>query len=459
MQIDLIKAHMQSVKNIFFIGIGGVSMASLARILTRRGYVVSGSDRSASAATAALAAEGIEVFIGHDAAHLGQSEVVVFTAAIPESNAELKAARERGLLVLTRGELLGWLMLGYEKRIGIAGTHGKSTTTSMAAMILMAAKVDPTILSGANLDAMGGAYRLGGEEYFLFEACEYKDSFLSFFPSTAVIGNVELDHVDYFGTFDRMKESFAAYLSGASVGILNADDPDCIAQADAYAGKVVTFGIDQAADYRAKAVVFTETGAMFRLVVRGKTAGTIQLRVPGRHNVLNALAAAAATMENGIDFLSVKTGLCTFGGASRRFDLKGYLHGNVPVYDDYAHHPTEIRATLGAAKEMGKRVVCLFQSHTYSRTAALFDDFVSSLSLADVLILVPIYAAREVNTFGIDETDLGAKIEGAMVASSLQKGAKMLGAQVREGDLVLLMGAGDVASVSGMLELVKKCEV
>ncbi len=458
MNIDSISALMQRARRVHLIGIGGVSMSSLAQILHTRHYTVSGSDRTAGAVTDRLLADGIDVKIGHDASYIDGADVIVYTAAIPASNPELSAASAKSIPTLTRGELLGWLMLGYRLRIGVAGTHGKSTTTSMLAMILLAAKVDPTVISGANLPEMGGSYRLGREEYFLFEACEYKDSFLSFFPTTAVIGNVELDHVDYFGTLARMKQSFSAYLSRARIGVLNADDPDCISLARDAAGQIVTFGIDSAADYRAEELRYGDT-TVFTLTVRGVKMGCITLTVPGRHNVLNALSACAAAMENGIGFDAVKNGLAAFKGASRRFDLRGYLPNAVPVYDDYAHHPSEIQATLTAAKATGRRVVCVFQPHTYSRTAALFEGFVHALSLADVLLLCPIYAAREVNTFGVRIEDLAERIDGALALTSLSDAPGALEKVLGEGDLVLLMGAGDVCTIASMLPLTQKCEV
>ncbi len=451
MKKEPISQRMAEAKCVHFIGIGGISMSALAEILIGKGYAVQGSDRTESGMTKRLCARGAKIFCGHRAENIDGADVIVYTAAIPDENSELCAAREDGIPAFTRAELLGWLMLNYQRRIGVAGTHGKSTTTSMLAMILLEARVDPTVVSGAMLDVMDGAYRVGGEEYFLFEACEYKDSFLSFYPSTAVIGNIELDHTDYFPSLAVMEQSFAAYLSAAQIGVLNADDTSIPRAAQTFEGKRVTFGVNAPdADYRAEAIAFDGHGSSFDLICRGELLGRITLRVPGMHNVYNALAAAAGAMENGVSFAAVKAGLAAFGGASRRFEYRGTLCG-AEVYDDYAHHPTEIRATLSAAKSMGKRVVCVFQPHTYSRTAELFDDFVSALSLADVLILADIYAAREVNTYGITIETLAEKIPGARCGGPLTQIAQTLRAEAGENDLILVMGAGDIVNLSAML--------
>lgn len=457
MNISEIKHVMEHAKAVHLIGVGGVSMSSLAEILMQMGYAVSGSDKTKSAVTERLSSSGIRVRIGHDAAHILGSDVIVYTAAVPRENPELRAAREAGMPILTRGELLGWLMLGYERRIGVAGTHGKSTTTSMLAVILMGAQVDPTVISGANLAEMGGAYRIGGKSYFLFEACEYKDSFLSFYPTTAVIGNVELDHTDYFPNLARMEESFRTYLSIAQIGILNADDPAVARVAEGFAGRAVTFGLGENADYRAENIKLDGLFTEFDLIHHARMLGRIHLRVPGMHNVCNALSAAAAAMENGIDFEAVKEGLARFGGAGRRFDYCGML-GGAPVYNDYAHHPTEIRATLTAAKTMGKRVVCVFQPHTFARTHELFDGFAQALSLADRLYLADIYAAREENLWGVSSKQLADAIPGARCPGDFSAIAEQLRREVGEGDLLLIMGAGDIISLASLLPLKAMCE-
>lgn len=457
MEIATIQSVMASAKRVHLIGIGGVSMSSLAKILRQLGFAVSGSDKNDSAVIRSLREGGILVHLGHAAEHVQGADAVVYTAAIPDANPELMAAKEGGIPLLSRGELLGWLMLGYERRIGIAGTHGKSTTTSMTAMILMEAETDPTVLNGADFPQMGGSYRIGQRQYFLFEACEYKDSFLSFYPTTAVIGNVELDHTDYFSSVAQMESSFRRYLSVGSIGILNADDPACMRVMQGYAGKSVTFGVTNHADYRAEQLLLSGTGACFRLVVRGRTSGEITLHVPGRHNVYNALAACAAAMENGVAFEAVQRGLEKFQGARRRFDFRGRLNG-APVYDDYAHHPSEIRATLSAAKAMGKRVVCVFQPHTFARTYELFDGFVQALSLADRLYLADIYAAREANQWGITSQKLADAIPGASCPGDFGKIAQQLQKTVGSDDLVLIMGAGDVIQITGLLPLQKECE-
>ena len=450
-------AILDQIKNIHFIGIGGVSMSSLAQILFKRGYAVSGSDRSSSAVLDNMSMMGIRIDHGHDAENVGMAQAVVYTAAIPDGNPELCEARKRGIPIFTRAELLGWLMLDYRLRIGVAGTHGKSTTTSMLAMILMKADVNPTVLSGADLAAMGGSYRIGGDEYFLFEACEYKDSFLSFCPTTAIIGNVELDHTDYFPSLAAMERSFSTYLRGSEIAVINANDEAAMRTGKDYDGRIVTFGIDADAAYRAERITYNGLRCYFVLSVRGEKKGSISLSVPGRHNVLNALAACAAAMENGISFEDVSAGLALFAGAGRRFDFAGMLNG-APVYDDYAHHPSEIRATLEAAKAMDRRVVCVFQPHTFSRTHELFDDFVRALSAADLLCIAEIFAAREENRWNVSSSKLAAAIDGAICLSDFDAIASWLMREVRENDLVLIMGAGDVNRLTRMLNLTSKCE-
>lgn len=451
--IETIKEIMSRAKNIHFIGIGGVSMSSLAEILLKMGYRVSGSDRVKSEVTARLAAEGIRIYCGHAAEQIEGADAIIYTAAIPENNPELFSAKETGLPTIGRAELLGWLMQGYQIRIGVAGTHGKSTTTSMLAMILMAANTDPTVLNGATLPVLHGSYRIGGFEYFLFEACEYKDSFLSFYPTTAVIGNIELDHVDYFPALERMEESFSRYLNTSTIGILNADDPAVRRVAQTYPGKSVWFGTSPNADYRAEKIEFSGFGSSFDLIRYGKSQGRVVLNQPGTYNVYNALAAIAAAMENGIEFSAVQEGLLNFHGAGRRFEYRGSLNG-ARVYDDYAHHPSEIKATLTAAKKIADRVTCVFQPHTYSRTAELFDDFAKALSIADRVILADIYAARENNIYGISSKDLANAVPSAEYLGGFEEIVRVLTNEVQENDLVLLMGAGDINHLGELLPLV-----
>lgn len=451
MNIETLSALMQRVHTIHFIGIGGVSMSSLAAIAKGMGFEVTGSDRSVSEATERLCAQGITVYRVHDGENVKGADAVVYTAAIPASNPEMVRAEQDGIPLITRGQFLGWLMKSYKIRVGAAGTHGKSTTTSLLAEIWMSADVDPTIVSGAALDDLGGAYRVGKGDGFLFEACEYKDSFLSFFPTTAIVSNVEWDHTDYFHTFDRMKQSFLAYMNLSSLAVVCGDDPEAREVAGKTSARVVFYGIESPdAKYRAENVVMDTAGASFDLVVDGERLTRLYMLVTGRHNVLDALAAAAASMENGIGIEAVRAGIERFRGAKRRFELRGEVNG-AQVFDDYAHHPSEIRATLEAAALGGKKVLCVFQPHTYSRTAELFDGFADALSGADRVLLADIYAARETNTYGVSSAQLAQRIPGAEALGSFEEIADKVREEADENTIVLVMGAGDIIKVSDLL--------
>ncbi len=450
MKLEELNRLLAEAKKLYFIGIGGVSMSSLAAIAALRGYTVRGSDRTESPVTKELAAKGVTVFYGHDAKNVEGSDCVILTAAIPKENPERVRAAELGIPLLTRAEFLGWLMTGYVRRVGVAGTHGKSTTTSMLAEIYFAAGVDPTVVSGAALNDMGGCYKIGGKEHFLFEACEYTDSFLSFYPTTAVVTNVDFDHPDYFYDLEAVKSSFIRYTELAELAVMNADDGnsvDCLKRSKT---RAVTYGIDNEADYTAKDLSYEGGCASFTLTKGVEALTRVTLRVPGTHNVYDALAASAAAYENGIPAEAIAEGLFRFTGASRRFERRGVLNGAV-VYDDYAHHPGEIRATLATAKRMGKRVVCVFQPHTFSRTAKLLDGFRTAFGDADEVIFADIYAAREVNVYGVSAKGLAEMTENGKYLGDLDAIASYLKATLTENDLLIVMGAGDVIRLDRLL--------
>ena len=452
-----IAAALQGKKNIFFIGIGGISMSSLAMITARRGLRVGGYDRTRTALTKELERMGIAVHDSADAAHLDGYGAVVYTVAIPEQHVEYAEAKRRGLPLISRSDYLGYLMLDYTQRIGIAGSHGKSTATCMCAQILMSAMCDPTVMSGAPMRSMGGAFRLGQRHHMVFEACEYKDSFLDFNPTVAVVLNCELDHVDYFKSMAQIRASFAAFADRAGRDgcvVYNADDEETrIAMRDVVARRV-TFGIEDAtADYRATGIDLTGGYASFDLWYKNRPLGRVKLGVPGRHNVYNALAAAAATHECGLCSRDIVQGLSDFEGAVRRMEYKGKLSGAV-VFDDYGHHPTEVKATLAEARELGTgRLICAFQPHTYSRTATLFEDYVQALSVADAVVVAPIYAARETDDCGVSAVKLAEAIN-TCVGRELARGcedmapvARALCDLAQPGDVVIVMGAGNIDSV------------
>ncbi len=442
---------MASSRKIHFIGIGGISMSSLAAITEKKGYTVTGSDRAKSAMTERLEAQGIKVFYSHEEENVLDCDVIVYTAAVHPDNPEMKKGSAMGIPLITRGEYLGWLMSEYKCRIGVSGTHGKSTVTSMLTEIYLAGKYDPTVVSGAELSSIGGAYHLGGAEYFIFEACEYCDSFLSFCPTTSVVTNLEYDHADYFKTMEQLRASFRRYVSYGSLAVLNADDPEALALKDTYDGRTVTFSARGEGDYNAENTVYNGGCASFTLVRHGSKLGEITLTVPGVHNVYNALAAAASALENGADIEAVTAGLKSFGGAKRRFEYKGRTEKGAEVYIDYAHHPSELRVTLNAARSFGRRVVAVFQPHTYSRTASLFDDFTASFADADVTLFADIYAARETDTLGVSSELLAEKTENGICLNTFERIAEYLKENCTENDIIMILGAGDVIKVADMI--------
>ena len=454
-----------SGRRVFFIGIGGISMSALAMVCADRGCEVSGYDRTATALTDKLLSRGIKVHFSHDAENLDGAELAVYSSAIKEDNEERRAAARLGVPCVRRAEFLGALMTGYENRIGVCGMHGKSTCTSMISHIFISAGLDPTVISGAELGELGGAYRLGGEKYFIFEADEYTDSFLSFHPTTAVALNIELDHVDYFSGMEHIKRSFSRFLSYSGSAVVNIDNDSAREIAVSYGGRLVTYGLDSAdALYTARDITFERGLPRFTLCRRGEELTRVALAVPGRHNVYNALAAAAAAGLHGITPSEIASALNTFVGAKRRFEYRGELPFGASLYDDYAHHPTEIRASLDAALNIvcGRiaegRLWVVYQPHTYSRTAGLFDEFCSAFSAlrpTDRVIFAEIYAAREVNTWGVTSGDLAERVAGAVYIEGFGNIADYIRENASPGDTVITMGAGDVFKVGDMLLLGK----
>lgn len=440
---------LKNCKNIFFIGIGGISMSALARISLLRGYGVGGSDRGEGALIDSLKAMGMEIFLGHDARHLCGYDAVVYTVAIGEDNPEYLAAKERGLPLISRADYLNFLMTGYRVRVGVAGMHGKSTCTAMCSRVFLAAS-DPTVLCGAPLpEAEHFPCRIGkSQEHFIFEACEYMDSFLDFFPTLAVVLNIAMDHVDYFHSMEQIRASFLAYArrTGKNGTVLyNADDPESLLALADFKGRHVTFGIEKKADFTARSITADQKGTAFDLYRGDRFLCRIVLKVHGRHMIYNALAAAGAAILCDISLDAIAKGLLDFVGAGRRMEYKGEING-AAVYDDYGHHPDEIRATLAGAKEMGfERILCAYQPHTYSRTAGLLKEFSTAFGDADRVYLADIYAAREQNVFGVDSALLAERIgEKATYCGSFERVAQAIKSDAREGDLVIVMGAGDI---------------
>ena len=443
-----IKTFFKPGTRVHLAGIGGVSMCPLAEVLAGMGLQVQGSDMSESDTVRQLRAQGIPVAVGHSAENLKDCALVIRTAAIHDDNPEIAGAVARGIPVYERAQAWGAIMQHYQNAVCISGTHGKTTTTSMATHIFMAAQADPTIMIGGTLPLLHSGYRVGRGDTIILESCEYCNSFLNFFPTVAVILNVEADHLDFFKDLADIEHSFHAFadlVPQRGYIISNADDPGAREAVKGLSHPVFTFGIaDPDADCTAHNVAFHDGCPTFDVVIRGETYAHVELHIAGRHNILNSLAAASAAYVLGIPGSAVEEGLATFHGAGRRFERKGTFHG-ADVFDDYAHHPAELHALLTTAQSMGyERVICAFQPHTYTRTKALFDDFVRELQLPDVTILAEIYAAREKNDIGISSQDLAAKIPGAVYCSTLDQVADQLAKLARPGDLILTVGAGDI---------------
>lgn len=436
--------------HVHFIGIGGVSMSGLAEILMDRGFMVSGSDRDETPITKRLASLGAKIYIGQRASNIENPQLVVYSAAIKPDNEERIAAENCGAPVIDRATLVGAIMKLYPYPVAIAGTHGKTTTTSMMSHIALTAGLDPTISIGGALPAIGGNIRVGRGEHFICEACEYHQSFLRFFPLVSIILNVEEDHLDFFRDLDHIKETFRALAdltppNGAV--IINADDANTCAAVSGTTAKCITCSREKDADYTAQDIVLQANGCpSFKVAEKGNVLGTVSLSVPGGHNISNALCAVAAARFLGLDFARIAEGLQSFTGVGRRFEKKGEKNG-VTVIDDYAHHPTEIAATLKVAAETAKgRVWCVFQPHTYTRTKTLFPEFVSALQNAKPLIL-DIYAAREKDTGLVHARDLADAISDATYMPSFEECADFIAANAKEGDMLITMGAGDIYRV------------
>lgn len=446
--------------HIHFIGIGGISMSGLAEILLKEGFTVSGSDNKASDLTDLLGAHGARIMIGQCADNITSDiDLVVYTAAIHPDNPEWAKAKEAGIPMLSRAEFLGQLMDNYTSSIAVSGTHGKTTTTSMLAHILLAAQTDPTVSVGGKLASIGGNIRVGGSDVFLTEACEYTNSFLNFHPKYSIILNIEEDHMDFFKDLADIRHSFHKFAQNTAdngVLILNGaiDHPEEITEG--LLAKVVTFGLNASCDYTASDISYDAFGCpSFTYICKGEACGQISLHVPGTHNVGNALAAIAFATEAGIDADAIANGLEAFHGTDRRFQYKGKL-GDVTVIDDYAHHPTEIAATLTAARNYPHdRIICVFQPHTYTRTKAFWNEFAEALSLADIVVLADVYAARETDTLGIKSSDLAAEIQKLGTESyyfpSFAAIEKFLLEKCLNKDLLITMGAGDVYRIGESL--------
>lgn len=443
-------------KKVHFIGIGGVSMSGLAAILLNNGYKVSGSDMKSSNITDRLKLKGADIYIGHSSSNINDVDLIVYTAAVPSDNEELLYAKENNILLMDRAEFLGLIMKGHKFNVAVAGTHGKTTTTSMLSHVTLKSNLDPTILVGADLDIIDGNFRIGASDYFITEACEYKESFLKFYPYIGIILNIDADHLDYYRDINHIEETFLKFVNlipedGYAIGC--ADDSRVLNVLKHSKCNTLTYGIDNG-DLIAKNIEFTGHGSSFDVILNNEFLFKINLKVPGKHNILNALGTIASSLILKVPHNDIMDGLKEFGGAHKRFEFKGEKNG-VTVIDDYAHHPVEIKATLSSTKNMNyNNVYCVFQPHTYTRTYTLFNDFVESFYDCDELILMDIYAAREKDTGLISSNELGEKLREKGIkcvnVHSHEEALNYVKSRLSKGDLLMTVGAGDVVKVGEM---------
>ncbi len=457
--MDVIQIKNYHGKNVHFIGIGGISMSALAEILLSRGFNVSGSDASDSALLNRLAAKGAKVHLGHDSSYVDNADLVVYTAAIKPDNPEMQETLRKNLPLLQRAELLGQIMQTFPMSIGVSGSHGKTTTTSMVSMAMLKAGLDPTILLGGELNDLGGNVRIGHSPYFITEACEYVGSFLHFHPYIAVILNIDMDHLDYFRDIEHIYDTFLKYAKlvppdGYVVGCI--DDPLVEKLMSEVSCNTISYGISKKADLNAETLEFDANAcASFTARYKGQILGNLSLKVPGRHNIYNALATLAAMCALDTPLNEVIEALEQYTGTKRRFEYKGNYKG-ITIIDDYAHHPAEITATLSTARNLPyNKIWCVFQPHTYTRTKKLFNEFVTALSGIDHVIITDIYSAREKDTKEIHSRDLSDALsktgENCTYMSSFDEIAEYIDKNAHPGELVMTMGAGDVHVVGEKL--------
>lgn len=444
-------------KNIHCIGIGGIGLSAIAEILKSKGFRVSGSDINSSSITRKLEEKGIKVYYTQEEKNIDDIDLVIYSAAIGKDNPERKKAEKDGIVSLSRAEILGILMEKFKESIAVSGTHGKTTTTSMISEILLEGNKEPTILVGGELESILGNVKTGDSDYFITEACEYKDSFLYFKPKMEVILNIDEDHMDYFKDIEDIKKSFGLFMGNTKEDgfvVANIDDEN-IKTLIENRKNIVTFGRSEDAVYKIKDIEFNEFGnGSYEIEKEGKSLGKVHLNLPGEYNVYNSAAAFVLTYELGIPKEIILKSLGKFKGAGRRFELKGKLEGNVFLIDDYAHHPTEIRETLTATKNMKKNNIwCIFQSHTYTRTLTLLDDFAKALTIADKIVVADIFAAREKNEENITGQKIADKIlefepkKEVLYIDDFDKIAGYILENIEPEDIILTMGAGDIYKV------------
>ncbi|MBR0415257.1 MAG: UDP-N-acetylmuramate--L-alanine ligase [Clostridia bacterium] len=446
---------LKTAKRIHMIGIGGSGMCPLAEILHTQGYILTGSDNNESDILKRIRAMGIQVTMGHKPESVDGADMVIHTAAVNDSNPEVASAKEKGIPTFERSILLGAVSRMFPNTIGVCGTHGKTTVTSMLTQILMTDQKDPSVVIGGKLPLINAYGRVGKSDMFVCESCEFNDTFLQLSPKTAVILNVDADHLEYFKTMENLKASFTKFASMADNVIFNGDDANTIEAveniADKSAKTFVTFGIEESNDYYAKNITMQNSRARFEVYKKGEKLLDINLLVPGKHNVYNTLAAIASADFEGCSLENIKKGAESFGGAGRRFEFLAEIDG-ITIADDYAHHPAELQVTLEAAMDMGyKRVIAVFQPFTFSRTYDHFDEFVEVLQIPDLCIMSEIMGSREVNTYNIYTKDLAAKIPGSVWFNTFEEIADYTVSIAKEGDLIITLGCGDIYKAAKMM--------
>lgn len=446
---------LEGIKKIHMIGIGGSGMCPLAEILHSKGYELSGSDNNESDPLKRVRALGARVYMGHKSENINGAELVVYSAAIANDNPELCAAREKGIPTMERSHLLGALTRHYDNVIGVCGTHGKTTVTSMITQILILNKREPNAVIGGRLPLVNSNGVVGSSQTLVCEACEFVDTFLQMSPDISVLLNIDNDHLDYFKTMENLTNSFSRFIGMSNTAYINGDDELVKKAASGISSRVITFGFSDSNDYSAKNITRGSYGFCFDVFKNGTICGHLEMHIPGRHNILNGLAAFAVCFDMGVDAAGIAEAVLKFTGAGRRFEFLGSYNG-FTLADDYAHHPTEIEATLIAAKELDyKRVIAVFQPFTFSRTALLKDDFIKALKIADKVILTPIMGSREKNTYGISSENLSRELEDAVVVDGFENIADTVIENAGEGDLVITMGGGDIYKAAHII--MKKC--
>lgn len=450
----------KDIENVYFIGIGGIGVSAIAEIFLKRNIKVFGSDIKKSFNTEKLESLGATIFYEHSESNITEDiDIVIYTSAVNESNAELKKAKKLGVPTYSRAEILGMIMTDFSTNIAISGTHGKTTTTSLLSLILDKTNLDPTLLIGGNLKEFKGNAKIGNGNILVTEACEYRENFLLFNPTTVAILNIDEDHLDYYRDINHISSSFIKFanIPGKKGKVfINLDDVNTRKIIGKIQSNVITFGISNDSDYTAKNLVFDSFGhPEFDVFFKDVFLGNFKLNIPGRHNVYNALAAISMSHDLGINYQLIKEIIESFSGTERRFQKIGDYNGAM-IVDDYAHHPTEIKATLESTKKIDhNKVICIFQPHTYTRTKELLDEFSNSFYDADIIIIADIYAAREINDGTVHSKDLVELIKSngkkALYFPTFEEIAGYVKSIAKPGDIIFTMGAGNVTNISNLI--------